>query len=63
MVAGSCYLHEEDGYLPPDFQYWRGVIVKHQVEAGSYDPMFVSLDYLCRKYEGVTLDEWKAANL
>ena len=62
LVAGSCYLHEED-YLPVDHQYWRGVIVKHQVEGGSYDPMFVSLDYLCRKYEGVSLAEWKAGNL
>lgn len=57
LVAGACYLHEED-YLPVGHQYWRGVIVKHQVEDGSYDPMFVSLDYLCRRYEGVPLAEF-----
>ena len=54
LVCGSAYLHEED-YLGPQMAYWRGIIVKHEVEAGSYDPMFVSLDFLCRRYEGADL--------
>lgn len=58
LVAGAAYLHEEDYKGPQGNAHWRGVIVKHQVEDGSYDPMFVSLDFLCRKYEGVSLREF-----
>jgi hypothetical protein len=56
-VAGAAYLHDED-YLGPQQAYWRGIVVKHQVENGSYDPMFVSLDFLCRKYAKKRLKEY-----
>lgn len=52
LVAGSCYLHDEDYLGPQGNAQWRGIIVCHQVERGSYDPMFISLDYLSRRYEG-----------
>lgn len=55
LIAGACYLHVEDYKGPQGNAHWRGIIVKHQVEEGSYDPMFVSLDYLCRRYEGKRL--------
>ena len=55
LVAGACYLHDEDYKGPQGNAHWRGIIVKHEVHEGSYDPMFVSLDYLCRRYEGMTL--------
>ena len=55
LVAGSAYLHDEGYKGPQGNAHWRGVVVKHQVESGSYNPMFVDLDYLCRKYEGMTL--------
>ncbi len=58
LVAGAAYLHDESYLGPQGNSHWRGVIVKHQVEDGSYDPMFVSLDYLCRRYEGVPLREF-----
>lgn len=52
LVAGACYLHDE-GYMGPQGnEYWRGIVVCHEVQNGQYDPMFVSLDYLCRRYEG-----------
>lgn len=55
LVVGSCYLHQEK-YLGPQTQdYWRGIVVCHQVSKGMYDPMMVSLDYLCRRYEGKSL--------
>ncbi len=55
LVIGSTYLHDE-GYLGPQGNaYWRGLVVCHQVERGAYDAMFVSLDFLCRKYTGKTL--------
>jgi hypothetical protein len=56
LIAGSCYLHDEDYKGPQGNSHWRGIIICHQVEHGSYDPMFVSLDYLCRRYEGTRLD-------
>lgn len=58
LQAGSCYLHEERYLGPQATGYWRGIIVCHQVENGDYDPMFVSLDYLCRRYEGVPLERF-----
>lgn len=58
LVVGSTYLHQEK-YLGPQVEsYWRGIVVCHQVENGAYDPMFVSLDYLCRRYEGKPSREW-----
>lgn len=58
LVAGACYLHEEEYRGPQANAEWRGIIVKHQVQDGSYDPQFVSLSYLCRRYEGMHLSEW-----
>ena len=64
LIAGACYLHEEEYLGHPDaHSYWRGVLVLHEVEGGAYNLMEVSLGYLCKRYEGISLDEWKAANL
>jgi hypothetical protein len=60
LVAGACYLHDEDYKGPQGNAHWRGIIVKHEVREGSYDPMFVSLDYLCRRYEGMSLEKFMA---
>jgi hypothetical protein len=61
LVLGSTYLHDEGYHGPQGNAYWRGIVICHQVEAGTYDPMFVSLDYLCRRYEGMILSEFLAA--
>lgn len=58
LVNGSCYLHEEEYMGPQATAYWRGIVVCHQVEKGMYDPMFVSLEYLCRRYEKKTLKQF-----
>lgn len=55
LIAGACYLHDENYKGWQGNAHWRGIIVKHQVRDGSYDPMFVSLDYLARRYEGMSL--------
>jgi hypothetical protein len=60
LVAGSCYLHDEDYKGPQGNAHWRGIIVCHEVENGSYDPMFVSLNYLCLRYENMTLEKFIA---
>lgn len=57
LVVGSTYLHNEKYLGPQTRKYWRGIVVCHQVERGSYDPMFISLDYLCRRYTGKTLKQ------
>lgn len=51
LVCGAFYMHDE-AYLGPqkNRHYWRGVVMKHEVKDGEYDPMFVSLDYLISKY-------------
>lgn len=46
IIAGSFYQHDEDYLSPQGTAYWRGVIVKHEVENGEYDPMMVSIRYL-----------------
>lgn len=50
IIAGSFYMHEEDYLGPQGTEYWRGVIVKHEVHDGMYDPMFVSMDYLLKNW-------------
>jgi hypothetical protein len=61
LVAGACYLHDEDYKGPQGNAHWRGIVMCHQVEDGQYDPMFVSLDYLCRRYEGMALADYRVA--
>jgi hypothetical protein len=55
LVAGAFYLHDEDYKGPQGNDHWRGLVVKHEVQDGAYDPMFVSMNYLCKTYEGVSL--------
>ncbi|HEV7680014.1 MAG TPA: hypothetical protein VGQ42_15735 [Candidatus Dormibacteraeota bacterium] len=50
LVCGSFYQHDEDYKGPQGNAHWRGIIVCHQVDRGSYDLMTVSLDYLRRRY-------------
>jgi hypothetical protein len=53
IVAGACYTHEEDYKGYQGNHHWRGVIVKHNVKDGSYNPMFVDLDFLKRRFGSV----------
>ena len=59
LIAGACYLHDEDYKGFQGNAHWRGIVVCHEVSDGSYNPMFVSLDYLCRRYEGMSLEQFK----
>ena len=50
LIAGSCYEGQEN-YLTPQYtNYWRGVILLHRVKNGTFDPCFVSLDYLKERF-------------
>lgn len=65
LIAGACYLHDEDykGPLRRDSErsanfHWRGCVYKHDVADGEYSLMELPLDYLCRRYEGMTLERF-----
>lgn len=51
LVCGAFYMHDED-YMGPQANrhHWRGVVLKNEVVDGQYDPCFLSLQYLLRKY-------------
>lgn len=57
IVAGSCYLHDED-FKGMANAHWRGVVVLNEVRDGEFCEMPLTLDYLCRKYEGVSLGRY-----
>lgn len=50
LIAGSFYSHEEDYLSPQGTMYWRGCIMKHEVENGQYDIMPLSLRYLVENW-------------
>lgn len=60
LVVGSCYLGVESYRGPQARNEWRGTVVLNDVRDGDYDPMFLSLRYLCREYAGEELDVYMA---
>lgn len=54
ISAGSCYLHDEE-YKGMANAHWRGIVVLNEVRDGQFCEMPLTLDYLCRKYEGTSL--------
>jgi hypothetical protein len=60
-VAGSCYVHIEKYRGRQGQQHFRGIMVLNEVQDGGYLHMPVSLDFLCRKYEGMTLHAYHKA--
>ena len=53
IIAGSCYEHNETYLDIQSNNYWRGIIMLHEVNNGSFDEMFVSLKYLKEKYNEI----------
>ena len=62
IVAGSAYLHDEE-YKGMANAHWRGVVVLNEVRNGQFCEMPLSLDYLCRKYEGMSLARFLQRNV
>lgn len=58
LVSGNCYLHDEKYRGHQANNEWRGIIIKNEVRNGDYDLTEVSLNFLCRKYEGMELSEF-----
>lgn len=46
IIAGSFYSHNEDYLGPQGNNHWRGIIMLHEVQNGSFDEMFSSLNFL-----------------
>lgn len=58
LVAGSAYLHDEDYRGNQGQNHWRGVVILNEVKDGDYCIMPLTLEYLCRRYEGISLGEY-----
>lgn len=53
IIAGSYYLHDE-GYMDKlSNRHWRGLVVLNEVQDGHFDEMFLSIEYLKKKYDTV----------
>jgi len=50
LFAGICYQHEEPYLTPQGQSTKRGIWCLHEVHDGTFDPMFVSLGFLKRRY-------------
>ena len=51
IIAGSCYEHNESYLDHQTNNHFRGFLMAHEVNNGTFDEMFVSLDYLKKRYE------------
>ena len=50
LVVG-CFTNDWEDYAgPANDLWWRGVVVKHDVKDGEYDPEFISMDRLLANY-------------
>lgn len=50
LLAGICYLHDEEYLTPQGNDTKRGIWMLNEVHGGVADPMFVSLGFLKRRY-------------
>lgn len=50
LFAGICYQHDEPYLTPQGNSTKRGIWMLHEVHDGTFDPMFVSLGFLKRRY-------------
>lgn len=61
IVAGSSYLGDED-YKGMANAHWRGIVVLNEVKDGQFCEMPLSLNYLCREYEGMSVARYLQRN-
>lgn len=50
VICGSSYVHNEEYKGVQGNKHWRGIMVKHNVKNGSYDPLMISMDWLQAEY-------------
>ncbi len=50
IIAGSYYLHDESYMDQLSNRHWRGLLILNEVQDGHFDELFLSIEYLQRKY-------------
>lgn len=50
IIAGSYYSHNEDYMDVLSNTHWRGLVMLNEVQDGAFDEMFLSINYLKKKY-------------
>ena len=50
IIVGSYYLHDESYMDQLSNKHWRGLLIMNEVKDGHFDEMFLSIDYLEKKY-------------
>ncbi len=50
IITGSYYLHDESYMDQLSNRHWRGLVVLNEVIDGTFDEMFLSIEYLKRRY-------------
>lgn len=51
IIAGSCYEHDEEYMGAQGNKHWRGCFMLHDVKNGSFDEMWLSLEYINGRYK------------
>lgn len=51
IIAGAYYAHDEGYKGHQGNHHYRGIVVQHRVKEGSFEPMFVSMEYLLERYK------------
>jgi hypothetical protein len=50
LIAGCYFEHYEEYAGPANDMWWRGVVICHNVKEGYYDPEFISIEEVKRRY-------------
>ena len=50
IIVGSYYMHDESYMDQLSNKHWRGLLIMNEVNDGHFDEMFLSIDYLEKKY-------------
>lgn len=52
IIAGSYYMHDESYMDQLSNRHWRGLLMLNEVNDGAFDEMFLSIEYLGKRYGG-----------
>lgn len=59
LVVGSYYCHDEEYRGSQANNEWRGLVMMNEVKNGTFDPCFVSIQWLCGRYEGMLWSDYR----
>lgn len=52
IIVGSYYLHDESYMDQLSNRHWRGLLMMNEVNDGHFDELFLSIEYLEKRYGG-----------